>query len=242
MYDLNSMATNRLIIILVITFILTILSLQNWLPALPLVFLGVKTQPLPLAIWILLSLSAGICTSWLINTLNQFSSYLISKNSSTYNYASHEKKSTDVLFKTKTASRNIKEPNSANRFIEDECDWGVNESDDWDFKGSSIRQRAKDHSAEIRKEYRNEENLPSSNSIHHSSSSYSYVSGEVKNIDSDKKESIYDADYRVIIPPHQPQTNMPLANKSDDDWSFFEDEEDGPGNHDIYQSPPKHSR
>jgi hypothetical protein len=51
----------------------------------------------------------------------------------------------------------------------------------------------------------------------------------VKNIDSDKKESIYDADYRVIIPPHQPQTNMPLANKNEDedDWSFFEDEEDG---------------
>ncbi|CCH67834.1 hypothetical protein RINTHH_16790 [Richelia intracellularis HH01] len=105
----------------------------------------------------------------------------------------------------------------------------MNESDDWDFKGSSIRQRAKDHSAEIRKEYRNEENLPSSNSVHHSNSSYSYGPGEVKNIDSDKKESIYDADYRVIIPPHQPQTNMPLANKNEDedDWSFFEDEEDG---------------
>ncbi|CCH67835.1 hypothetical protein RINTHH_16800 [Richelia intracellularis HH01] len=68
------------------------MSLQNWLPALPLVFLGVKTQPLPLAIWILLSLSAGIFTSWLISTLNQFSSYLISKKSSTYNHASHEKK------------------------------------------------------------------------------------------------------------------------------------------------------
>ena len=228
------MATNRLIIILAITFILTILSLQNWLPALPLVFLGLKTQPLPLGIWILLSLSAGIFTSWLIGTLNKFSNYLISKKSSPYNRdARHEKKSTDVSFKTKTAGRTIKEASSPKRF-EDEYDW--------DFKGSSIRQRAKDHFAENRKEYRNEENLPSSNSVNHSNSSYSYAPGEVRNIDSEKKESIYDADYRVIIPPHKPQTNMPLANKNEDDWSFLEEEEDGPGNHDIYQSPPKHSR
>ena len=242
------MATNRLIIILALTFVLTILSLQNWLPALPLIFLGVKTQPLPLAIWILLSFGAGVCTSWLIGTLNKFSSYLIGKKLWTYNRSDHQNPSTNideietVSFKNKTTSRAIKEPKSPTRFIEDEGDWGVNESDDWDFKGSSIRQRAKDHSAEIRQEYRNEENPLSSNSINRSNSSYSYGPGELKNIASDQTESIYDADYRVIIPPHQPETNMPLANKKEDDWSFFEDEEDDPDNDNVYQSSPKHSR
>jgi hypothetical protein len=40
-----------------------------------------------------------------------------------------------------------------------------------------------------------------------------------------KTESIYDADYRVIIPPYQPPSTKKSDNDTDDDWDFLTDEE-----------------
>jgi hypothetical protein len=39
---------------------------------------------------------------------------------------------------------------------------------------------------------------------------------------------VYDADYRVIIPPYEPSTTNPVDNQADDDdedWKFFEDDD-----------------
>ena len=46
------MAVIRLILLVAVLGGLTLLLVQNWSPALPLVFLGIRTQALPLAIWI----------------------------------------------------------------------------------------------------------------------------------------------------------------------------------------------
>jgi hypothetical protein len=38
-----------------------------------------------------------------------------------------------------------------------------------------------------------------------------------------KTESVYDADYRVIIPPYQESGKTQVTD--DDDWDFFEDDD-----------------
>lgn len=65
----------RLILLLVVLGSLTLLLVQNWSPVLPLVFLGMSTQALPLAVWILLSVAAGAFTSLLITGFFKMSNY-----------------------------------------------------------------------------------------------------------------------------------------------------------------------
>lgn len=57
------------IILLVLLAIATILAIQNWSGAISLTFLGIKTMPLPLSVWILLGVAAGALTSGLISIL-----------------------------------------------------------------------------------------------------------------------------------------------------------------------------
>jgi len=55
------------------------------------------------------------------------------------------------------------------------------------------------------------------------SSVYSYSSQAPKNTAVGKTESIYDADYRVIVPPYQESSKNQVTD--DDDWDFFEDDD-----------------
>ena len=57
------------IILLVLLAIATILAIQNWSGTISLTFLGMKTMPLPLSVWILLGVAAGALTSGLISIL-----------------------------------------------------------------------------------------------------------------------------------------------------------------------------
>ncbi|MFM7405317.1 MAG: LapA family protein, partial [Cuspidothrix sp.] len=66
------MAVIRLIILLTTILGLIILLVQNLSPALPLTFLGMRTQSLPLALWILFSIIAGMITSVIIISLIKF--------------------------------------------------------------------------------------------------------------------------------------------------------------------------
>lgn len=69
------MAIIRLIILVTVLGGLTLLLAQNFSPALPLIFLGVRTQPFPLAIWILFSVIAGAVTSLFVSSLFGLSGY-----------------------------------------------------------------------------------------------------------------------------------------------------------------------
>ena len=70
------MAVIRLILLVTAVLGLILLLVQNLSPSLPLVFLGMRTQPLPLALWILFSITAGIFTSLIITSLLKFATYL----------------------------------------------------------------------------------------------------------------------------------------------------------------------
>ena len=63
------MSLIRLTILLVLLGGLILVFIQNLSPVLPLVFLGMRTHPLPLAFWVLISTATGALTSVLMNNL-----------------------------------------------------------------------------------------------------------------------------------------------------------------------------
>ncbi|MDF0553609.1 hypothetical protein [Kamptonema sp. UHCC 0994] len=79
------MSIARVVVFLAIIGSLTLFVLQNASFSLSLVFLGMRSQTLPLSIWILISLAAGVTTSFLISGLLAFSNYLAEKEWRTRN-------------------------------------------------------------------------------------------------------------------------------------------------------------
>jgi uncharacterized integral membrane protein len=239
------MAANRLILLLAIIVILTILLLQNWSPVLSLAFLGIKTKPLPLAIWIILSLFAGAATSWLISNLYQLSRYFSNQKQPTRprnNYKRPSvKESTQKEVKFNT-NKTTKQPEPATQVIEDDWDTDNVAGEDWNFEESADKQRVQDSAN--RQDYGEYERSPQRDRDDRddkSDSAYSYSYREPKNTGVGKTESVYDADYRVIIPPYQPPEKSPPIGDDEDEWSFFEDEEDD-FDDDVSQPPPKRDR
>ena len=196
------MAVIRLIILVIATLGLIILLVQNLSPSLPLVFLGMRTQSLPLALWILFSIIAGMITSVIIISLMKFTTYL-----------NLQEQPIPVSKSIPTSSRvkpNTPPPTNPPPPVSQFDD----EFDDWETNGNEDN-------------WNDEDNLESAPEASQPgtrpSSVYSYSSQSPKNTAVGKTETIYDADYRVIIPPYE----APSQNKAtdDDDWDFFEDDE-----------------
>ncbi|AFZ25935.1 hypothetical protein Cylst_3817 [Cylindrospermum stagnale PCC 7417] len=211
------MAVIRLILLVAVLGGLTLLLAQNWSPVLPLVFLGMRTQPLPLALWILFSTAAGAFTSILITTLFKLSNLFAgqpdktppkSAPTSPRHSADRRKEPTPSPASPPPPSGKTKHSTS-----QEFDDWETpNQNDDWDFEEQP--EQAPTDIAEER------QRAPKSSS--QSGSVYSYSYQEPKNTAVGKTESVYDADYRVIIPPYQP----PTTNQADnDDWDFFDDDD-----------------
>ncbi|MBK1988433.1 LapA family protein [Sphaerospermopsis aphanizomenoides BCCUSP55] len=207
------MSIIRLILLLVVLAGLTLLLVQNFSPALALVFLGMRTQPLPLSLWILFSIVAGGFTSVLIVTLLKVGNYFGQQTSTT----SFKSTATAPRINKNAREENPRKPASTTDYTTNNefDDWDIdpNQNNDWDFDQSPQTASSKTYAPQ----------QPPKNSSH-SDSVYSYSSQEPKNTGVGKSESIYDADYRVIIPPYQPPTKT-TADPTDDDWDFFEDDD-----------------
>lgn len=215
----------RLTLLALVLVGLIILLVQNLSLALPLVFLGMRTRPLPLALWILLSITAGGLTSFLVSTLfkltNNFSIPPQPSSNSFKSTAKPPRVNRNPREETIPGSPSSQASVGKNDDREDDDfdDWNLddNQADDWDFE--ETRQTKKPQPSpqtETRK------NRSQSNSV------YSYNSQSPKNTGVGKTESVYDADYRVIIPPYQPSDTEQSDDNdySDDDWDFFEDDDD----------------
>ncbi len=126
------------------------LLLQNWSPVLPLVFLGLQTQALPLAVWILLSIAAGAITSLFITSLFKVAN-LFSRSSSNKSKkvaASPRPRPprtstqrSEPIYTSPTTSRPSPPPVSIPSDADD--DWGSNSSsnDDWGFEEDAEKRR-----------------------------------------------------------------------------------------------------
>ena len=197
------MAVIRLIILVTAIMGLIIILVQNLSPSLPLMFLGMRSQALPLALWILLSITAGIFTSLIITRLLKFATDL--------NLLAQQPIPKSIPTPPRVR-QNTPPPKSSpppvSQVDDDFDDWDTNRNqDDWDDDSQSEEEISP--------------NQQSSNS--RPSSVYSYSSQEPKNTAVGKTESVYDADYRVIIPPYQESDKNPATD--DDDWDFFEDDD-----------------
>ena len=199
------MAVIRLIILVTAMLGLIIILVQNLSPSLPLMFLGMGTQALPLALWILLSITAGIFTSLIITKLLKFTTDL--------NLQAQQPipKSIPTSPRVRENTPPPKSPSPTVTQADDEFDdWDTNRNqDDWDDSETSESAQATSTSPQT------------SNS--RASSVYSYSSQSPKNTAVGKTESVYDADYRVIIPPYQESGKNQVTD--DDDWDFFEDDD-----------------
>jgi hypothetical protein len=192
----------RLIILIFLLGGLTLFLVQNFSPALPLVFFGMRTQPLPLALWILSSLLAGASTSILINSLSK-----LVTNPIRIPQTDSSQPQTRTFTREQTTPRPQNPPSSTSQSKYNQVDdWERNTNeDDWDV-GENLQEKSP----------------PAS------SSSYSFSYQDPKNTAVGKTESVYDADYRVIVPPYkQPNTE---ATDDADDWDFFAEDEDFPDN------------
>lgn len=172
---------------------------QNWSPVLPLVFLGAKTQALPLAIWILLSVAAGAVTALFITGLFKLANYFTRSPSPRRKAPPPSRSSAQRQAHNAAASRPATKPapdstprNLANDWISDSS----TNDDDWGFEEDTDKTQSNSPN--------DVSSAPKSN-YQAGSSSYSYQ--EPSNSGVGKTESVYDADYRVIKPPYsQPDT------------------------------------
>lgn len=208
------MAVIRWILLVTILAVLTLLLVQNWSPVLSLVFLGVRSQPLPLAVWVLLSSAAGAFTSLLVTFAWKLSNYQGKTKVSFFRSPLRTSSRPQPESKPKTHS-------SPGRFETEEPK--INNFDDWETEGNN-----QDWDFEEKRPQTPVAQSPSyerpqtPKTVSQSGSVYSYGYRDPKNTGVGKTESVYDADYRVIIPPYQSQTT---DTEEDDDWGFFEDED-----------------
>lgn len=227
------MAVFRLILLVSVLGGLTLLLAQNWTPAVALVFLGLQTQPLPLAMWILLSAVAGAFTSLAIASLFNLSGYFGEAPQRVVNPSRTKSSRTDrnprdtskgEPFPRRPVTPPRSNPKDIDDGTDDDWDFEQNTRRDWDFETSGGDDYyPQDSQPQDTKDYKSpRNNRPEAES----DSTYSYSREPKSRV---ANESVYDADYRVIVPPSAPDTTNKTdidADTNDDDWSFFEEEED----------------
>ncbi|MES1022594.1 LapA family protein [Gloeocapsa sp. BRSZ] len=214
----------RLLLLLVVLGGLTLLLLQNWSPVLPLVFLGGRSQALPLAVWILLSIAAGALSALLIaglfKTSNYFAQSRVKRRSIGDRTPPRPNQRTVKQEYTTAASATYS--SAASTTTDPTDDWNSDNStdEDWNFEENPTPGNfPPETTINNSKTY---EVSPDSSRTNSSSSVYSYSSSEPRNTSVGKTESVYDADYRVITPPYGSRN----PTEDDEDWGFEDDEFD----------------
>jgi hypothetical protein len=236
------MGVIRLILLVAVMGGLTLLLAQNWSPALPLVFFGIQTQPLPLAMWILFSTTAGAFTSLFITSLFKLTNYIAlqqrptpAKPRVTPPRTSSQTRREEPIPRPSSPPPSASKTEYSSRDTDEEDDWGTNSnSDDWDFQEKQEEAPIPNSQTQEDRESQNYERQQEPKTSSQSGSVYSYSYREPKNSGVGKTESVYDADYRVIIPPYQSSASNQAndadngndGDDNDDDWSFFEDDDD----------------
>lgn len=225
------MAVIRLILLVAVLGALTLLLVQNWSPVIALVFLGMRSKPLPLAIWILFSTAAGAFTTVVITILFNLSSYFERQQRSTPFRSSAKPPRQNQTRSEQPKSPRPSDPPPSNsrtdsRMGDTTDDWetGSGLYDDWEFNEKQEEAPTSGTQGTRVQDSNTYERSSEPTSSSKSGSVYSYNYREPKNSGVGKTESVYDADYRVIIPPYQPSPTEKTENE-DDDWGFLDEDD-----------------
>lgn len=193
----------RAIIFLVLLGCLGILFVQNLQPV-SLVFFGFyKTTPLPLSVWLISFLGAGLLSS----AASQILSNLVSQKS--------PKIAAKVEKPPKTSKNKETNPKSEVKNSRFEADWNAQnkgDDDEWD-----IEQPPKKTSQINDDQPSPQETSPPPQTGERPSSVYSYSYRDKENRTQGATDQIYDANYRVIKPPVT-ENNQPREDQEDEDW------------------------
>jgi uncharacterized integral membrane protein len=257
------MAIARLFLPLLILVGLALFALQNWLPVLPLVLAGFKTQPLPLAIWMLAAIVAGAATTVAVSTLFSLTRFTAVRRSNkqrpAYPSEGNNQGNTESRpFVSAWQKRNEARANSPKTRLQPEEDWDNRRSreewDDWEEDAprprstpgtvstaqSEIRDRA-DEDWDNWDGYPDgdREALPERYRPRHpirtdfeakqapatQNQSGSLYSVSYEKADTQRPNELYDADYRVIMPPFTAApAPSPAPELDDEDWGFDDDD------------------
>lgn len=197
------MSAIRLGLLLIIVLGLAGFTLQNMTPQFSVVFLGWRSPTFPLGYLILGGLGSGIVTGLLLLTLLRLNRHLVWRQLQTRQSVDFEPEfdaEPDVdQWQNEPQSSSVpqdtppKPPPAAKSPPVDQANYL---REDWSYEA---------------------EQKPKSGSQAGSSYSYSYRDSQRSGVG--RRESVYDADYRVIVPPQ--------TGSEDDDYGFDDEEEDG---------------
>ncbi|MCL2923935.1 MAG: hypothetical protein MGF17_04705 [Trichodesmium sp. MAG_R04] len=228
-----------LIVLIVIISGLALFVLQNWSPSLQLTFLGLKSMPLPLSIWILSALIAGLITYLLIYNIFELSNYLFKKKlqsaqpfggKSQDQYQSEESRgrySQSEDISNSQSSFNLNKDSEAREEDENIDDWKQEPSrisNSWDSSTKEqdiedIQNSFSQGSTETNYEVEQEAKTESwSGSVY----SYGYLESSASGVG--QTESVYDADYRVITPPPPQDKSTPTQQQEQEDEKISSEE------------------
>ncbi|MCP2730939.1 hypothetical protein [Limnofasciculus baicalensis] len=209
------MPVNRIILIFMVGGVFALFILSNLSsPVIALVFLGIEMPRLPLTVWIGGAIASGAVTSFVL----QFLSYLQSGNQREWQFNRVSARSRGVRsegFSSETPKASYSPPNQPNRTPNSASDWEESSDRDWNF----------DREAEGESQRSNYEANQQPASTSKSGSVYSYTYREKGKSEVGKTDGVYDANYRVIVPPYQKSPDSPQDDNDDEDWGF-KDEED----------------
>lgn len=231
----------RLLLLLGIAAGLTLFALSNWTPVLALTFLGMQTPALPLAMWVLGAIAAGIVTSLLMNALFSFSNYLAVRQVRSQHRRGARRSGFQAGYTpasesepTSSYSRSYTRSTASTAPAEDDSDWqdwdGYEEpsdrtqatppaaqapaDDDWDVTPSDDWEdweSDRPRSAPAASDRSTYEAKQEPKTASRSGSVYSYGYREPGESGVGKREMVVDADYRVIVPPYQPPDSTPYS-------------------------------
>ncbi len=226
---MSVLRSTLLLLLLVILASLLLFAVQNLSPSLSLVFLGIQTQALPLAVWMLAAVALGVATTLVIAALLRLSNYFVARqarqsaritadrptptpkadvpkvNAPKITQPSAQMPQEEDIQDSFTPRQPASPPSNSNDgFVEDDETYASTADFKRVYRSSTPYTTRQEPTTRIQPD-----------------SSYSYSYREPPGTGVGKAQSIYDAEYRVIIPPYQAPAPEPPSSE-DDDWGLTE--------------------
>lgn len=180
------------------------LTLQNLSLSVSLVFLGLRSQPIPLGFLIVGAIAAGVFTGLVVTGLLNLSNHLTQRR------LRRIPKTERSQFRPPWQAKSSRTETTGSQTDYTDS-WNNNESDSWNSELDD--QPANQAGYEVEQQPK---------TTYQSGSTYSYSYRDDNQTGVGQPEPVVEADYRVITPPYQSND----TNDIDDDYGFDEDFED----------------
>lgn len=173
----------RFLLLLAIAGFLIVFTLSNWAVPMQLVFLGIRSPAVPLSIWVLGAIAAGIITTLVITALFGLTGFTARRSIRRTTRAERS-----AGYSYTEPSRPTATPRAKSDWEEDASDWFDDSGDDWTSPPRDQPRRTDFEAPQT----------PQSGSRSGSTYSYRYRESDPPE---PKRTDVVDADYRVIVPP-----------------------------------------